>query len=137
MRTFKPLWLPVISALLLSGAACRDRDDRYESRKPVDVNVDKDRVEVRDPDGDFTRKRDSYTAELRARLARIDDRIAELRARGDETASETAESLRVRRDQLAERLDRAGEQTSTAWDSFKQDVGAAFDDVEREVDAAF
>lgn len=142
MRNFKHLWLPAFAALLLSGAACRDRDDRYESRKPVevdkdrvDVDVDKDRVET--TGDDFRRTRDNYSAELRARLSRIDDKIAELRARGDEKSSEAADALRVRRDQLAERLDRAGEQTVTAWDSFKKDVGGAFDELEREIDEAF
>lgn len=143
MSTFKHLCIPLLSTLVLSSAACRDRDDQRTSYKPVEVETDRDRtvtppaVETRDSDDTFVVTRDRDTSELRVRLSRLDDRIAELRARGDEKATELANSLRVRRDQLAARLDRAGDETSSGWDSFKRDVNDTFDKLEDEIDAAF
>lgn len=137
MRTFKHLWIPIASTLLLSTAACRDRDDQSPSYKPVEVDVDRDRPAAPDTDDTFTATRDRDTSELRVRLSRLDDRIAELRARGDDKATELANSLRVRRDDLAARLDRAGDETASGWDNFKRDVTDTFDKMEDEIDAAF
>ena len=134
MRNFKHLWLPVLSTIILGGAACRDRDDGYTREKPVEVEKN-DRVDVND-DGEFVRVRERDNSELRARLSRLDDKIAELRARGSEEASQTADKLKATRDDLAARLDRAGEQTSSSWDAFKKDVGDAFDKAEHEIDDA-
>jgi hypothetical protein len=129
MRAFNSISITILSSLTLLGSGCgKDREDRYETPKPVEVEVRRD--------GDFVKVRERDTSELRTRLARLDDRIAQLRAKGDEASSKLADDLRVRRDELAVRLDRAGEETETRWDGFKRDVSDAFDKLEREIDDA-
>ena len=130
MLTFKHFSIAILSCATLLGSGCgKDRDDnRYESPKTVDVDVNRD--------GDFVKVRERDTSELRARMARIDNRIAALRAKGDEASTKLADDLRVRRDQLAVRLDKAGDETATTWDAFKRDVSDTYDKLEREVDDA-
>lgn len=129
MQAFKYISITILSSLTLFGSGCgKDREDRYESPKTVEVEVNRD--------GDFVKVRERDTSTLRTRLSRIDDRIAELRAKGDEASSKLADDLRVRRDQLAVRLDRAGEETEARWDGFKRDVNDTFDKLEHEIDDA-
>jgi hypothetical protein len=138
MKAFKYV-LPIVAGLAFSSA-CRDRDSGYEARPkpvedPVEVEVDKKPAQPADVDIDVNvRERD--TSELRARLSRLDDRIAELRARGTEEASQAADALEVRRDEAAAKLDRAGEEAAATWDNFKAGVKQTFDELERDVDDA-
>lgn len=142
MKAIKNM-LPILAALALAGAGCKDdKTDRYESPKPVEVDVDKDKDRVKadidvDDDDDWKVVRDRETAEMKARLSRIDDRIAELRARGDQKSSEAADKLRTERDELAAKLDRAGEATESRWEEFKKDTRQAFDELEDDIDEAF
>lgn len=130
MHAFKQVSITILASLTLLGSGCgKDRDDnRYESPKTVEVEANRD--------GDFVKVRERDTSELRSRLARIDARIDQLRAKGDEASTKLADDLRVRRDQLAVRLDRASGETETTWDAFKRDVGTTYDKLEREVDDA-
>jgi uncharacterized coiled-coil DUF342 family protein len=138
MKAIKRLWLPIVAGLVLGGSACGKDRDTVESQKPVDVDVsvDKDRgrasIDIDKNDEVIERDR----AELRARLSRLDERIDALRSRGSEEAAKAADSLRVRRDELAARLDHAGDETSSRWDTFKKDASDAFDKLEHDVDDA-
>lgn len=152
MKAIK-LMLPILSGLALAVTGCKDdKTDRYESPKPVEVDVDKDRDRVKADvdvdkdrmkadvdvdDNDWKVTRDRETAEMKARLSRIDDRIAELRARGDKKSNEAADKLRIERDELSVKLDRAGVETESRWDEFKRDTANAFDKLEDEIDEAF
>lgn len=126
----------LISVALLAGA-CRERvddPDRNDFRKPVEtVTVEKTTV----VDDDFVTTRTTYETHSRERLSRIDAKIRELEARGEAAASKAAAELRVRRDQLSSRLQTVGQQAKAGWDQFEADMSRSFDELERDLDAAF
>jgi hypothetical protein len=122
-----------IALVTVSLAGCK-RDEAREDeltppRETVPAQTQRGTVD--------TDRDDSFRAELRSRLDRIDARLDELRARGDEESRRAADRLRVRRDQLAETLDRAGDRTRAGWDEFKADAQRSFDALERDLDEAF
>lgn len=127
----KTLLLIALSAALAGG--CRERSEPNEGVE-VERPIEPEPVESQPPDDDFVKTRETYEAEARERLARIDARIRELADRGEAKAEAAAEELRVYRDQLAEELDELGEQAKPAWERFEAKVSRGFDELERRLD---
>jgi hypothetical protein len=112
--------------LAAGGAACNnDRDDKDDV---VETKVERTGTTTRTTVSVDTRN--DYAAEARARLARLDAKLTELRARTDEKAAQAAADLQVKRDQLARQLDSAATQAESGWEKFKADVGRGFDELE-------
>lgn len=124
----KTLLLIALAAALAGG--CRERSEPNEGLE-VERPIEPDESQ---PDDDFVKTRETYEAEARERLARIDARIRELADRGEAKAEAAAEELRVYRDQLAEELDELGEQAKPAWERFEAKVSRGFDELERRLD---
>jgi len=79
--------------------------------------------------------RRDYASRSRSRLGELDSKIADLELSADANSREVAVKLRERRDQLAQKLDTVGAQGAAGWEDFKADVGQAFEDLERDLDA--
>ncbi len=129
----KTLIVVAMAAALAGG--CRERsepNDGIEVERPIESEP----VEPGTTDDDFVKSRETYEAEARERLARIDARIRELADRGEAKAEAAAEELRVYRDQLAEELDELGEQAKPAWERFEAKMSRGFDELERRLDQA-
>lgn len=143
-----------ILSAALAASACKRTDDHMDKAgdqmqkaaeqvndRGKDVASDRTDLTKHETDldranADLTRSKDEYVAAGRERLARIDARINELSARTDAKAHEEAQDLKIRRDELARRLDNASARARTDWDAFKKDVNDGFDKLESDVDDA-
>jgi hypothetical protein len=85
---------------------------------------------------DQAQARTDYVAELKARLARIDVRLSDLRANASAETNRIGVDLQQKRDKLAARLAEAQDQAASGWDQFKTDVNQGFDSLEAELSAA-
>lgn len=108
------------------------RDEADRATDEVDRRVDGEGVKA-----DLARTRDEFVAESKIRLAKIDQRISELRAKGDAKASAAADSLQTQRDKLQMRMDNASSIADDRWEEFKSDASTMFSDIEADLDARF
>jgi hypothetical protein len=116
----------LVSALLAVG--CRDRAE------DPDRGYSKTSETARD---DFEQTRQTYSVHINDRLQRLDQRIRELAARGNEEAREAADRLRIERDRLAPKVNEIGRQAKVGWDKFESELSQGVDALERKLDAAF
>src|SRR6266540_1694724 len=114
MRTI--LWSTVLSIALVGSVGCRKNE--ADKVKAAEKNVDEQRQDVRDEQKDVEKQkaelgeaqrdlakaRADFDRTARERLNRIDSKIAQLEAKGDEKSRKAAADLRVRRDQASARL---------------------------------
>jgi hypothetical protein len=121
----KTVMLLLIAAL--GSSACRDR-----ANTEYDVTVTK----TVEHDDDFVQTRTTYETSARERLNRLNARIDELGQRADARAQDAAARLRVERDALASKLDRASQQAEAGWDAFESDVSRSFDKLESDIRAS-
>jgi len=142
-----------LTTALLGAGACKETTDstRPEDKmtkpiegitepvpKPMDHDVPSTaKEEPSTAEQEFVQTRDQYAARTRARLEKIDDKLAELRQSADVRAKQAAAELRTRRDQLARRLDTVGMQAKRGWDQFETDLSRTFGELERDIDSAF
>jgi len=152
----------LLSALLLSLGACKGKEDKVEAaqekvqearedlrdeRKDV-VEEKKDVVEeqrdVAQVGGELERAkaelaaaRDEFMRVSREKLARMDAQIQQLETKADAKSKKVAADLRVRRNQLAAKIDRASDRTAENWNEFKADVDKNFEEIQNELDKAF
>jgi len=119
---------------LLSAAACRESSDTtpdYPAAKPAESTTTTTTTVTTDPE--FARTRDEFVATSKVRLRQLGDEIEKLSMRTDQEAKEAAARLRVKRDQLSARVERAENYTKANWKQFESDVSRAFDDLERDI----
>ncbi|HVV81533.1 MAG TPA: hypothetical protein VHE35_00595 [Kofleriaceae bacterium] len=142
----------VLGSLALAvGGACKgtsddnDHVDNHDDRTDVSVDRSGHPAPATPPDtagatatggtvsGDLARARADFSAEMKERLARVDDRLSALRAQAG--ADKAAADLQVERDRLAAKLDAAETQASDGWDQFKSDLQRGFDHLDAEISA--
>lgn len=136
-----------------ASSAAKAQEDVNEQSKDVhnqqkDVikdqqNLSKDQADVAKQQGELStaetelaQARERYSVAARQRLANLDTKIHELEASTSPAAKDAAAKLRVRRDELAVRLEAIGSQTQAGWDTFKKDVDTSFDKLEKDVNDA-
>jgi septal ring factor EnvC (AmiA/AmiB activator) len=146
MRTI--LWSTVLSVALLGSVGCKK--DEADKVKAAEKNVDEQRQDIREEQKDVDKQkqelteakidlaqaRTEYERVTRERLAKIDAKIAQLDAKGDEKSKKAAADLRVRRDQAAAKLNDIGNRTEANWGEFKTDVDRDLTQFEKDVDDA-
>ena len=128
-----------LAAGLLAGA-CHDKD-RDAPRDQMNSAAEQARhagQSMRAQHRDYDKSRDDladarikYTAAAQQRLAQIDADLAQLKARTDVHARMMYADLKVRRDQLAARLDQVNAAAADTWDDFKKGVDDDFTAVEK------
>ena len=121
-----------ILLLLLITASCRDVDrgiaSQPTSTKPVERTTPDDH--------EYVQVRSSFEQRSRDRLAKLDERIAELEKSAAASAHETVLELRHDRQELADRLDQIRVQAKPQWDDFQSHVENGFQQLEQRVDEA-
>ena len=146
--------LGILAGLVLATGACRrsdnDRRDDNTMRNPVEVTAPAPRPEMAtdeteapggaDMGGDdraFEDRRKVYADRAHERLDRIEARIAELEARGDDASRDLAARLRARQDEARTKLGSLKERAREGWNEFEADMSRTFDELEHEVDESF
>ena len=154
-----------LAAALLAGACQTSEPDRSEDRfgKPQEQTRPQARVphpsqqapaneqhrfpraptnaietarSVKQAEAQLAAARADYKAEMSRQLERIDARIAELEAKGDETSRETAARLREHRDQFAARLERLDNEPPARWEHLKDETSDQMQQLQKEADEA-
>jgi hypothetical protein len=134
----------IVTASLVLGAGCEDDGERTEPRTVTPVPLPQPESRTRpETDGEaakreFSTARRAFVDSARHRMAQLDAKIAELRAR-EATESEQAkgrleeaiDDLKDERADVEERLHRAEAQSETGWNEFEKDASRAIDDLER------
>lgn len=91
--------------------AVRERTDSIETARSVQRAEEK-----------LAMARAEYKAEMTRQLVRIDARIAELDAKGDEKSRATAERLREHRAEFAARLEQLENEPSATWEHLEDET---------------
>jgi DNA-binding transcriptional regulator GbsR (MarR family) len=94
---------------------------------------------------DYTyEQRDSFRADMERAIAKLESRLAELRAKasgaGKELKAETKElidEIEAKLPEMRENLARAGDATQEGWQDFKRNFRETFDDLGRRLEDAF
>jgi len=128
MRTL--LWTSLVGLALVTGA-CKKKQDNMPEMPDMTKTVEPTQVDK--GNADLVAARDHYALAARERLAKIDLQLQDLEQRTDAKSKETAATLRVRRVELATRLDAAKDRAAGDWDRFKQDVDQGLDTVEKDL----
>ncbi len=122
-----------LSGCLLGPAGCKDEqpNSRAETHDQTETH---DQAAGRE----FEQARRSFVASARHRMAQLDEKIADLRARGAAESEEARgrldraiDDLKDERADIERRLDRAETESKDGWDRFKTDVSRGIDDLER------
>ncbi len=108
------------------------KDVAEENRDVAAANRDLNQAK-----GELDAARDEFVRVSREKLAKIDARIGELEAKGDAKSKSAAADLRIRRNELSARLDRAGDRTNANWQELKADLDTGFDKLQADIDAKF
>jgi septal ring factor EnvC (AmiA/AmiB activator) len=153
------IWIAIASAALFTGA-CKKKDDSEKAmdraassaqkaqenvndqakdvrneQKDVakdQADVNKQQRELDSAKTDLIQARDRFHEAAKQRLAKLDDDIKQLEARGDAAAKDTAARLRTQRDMLSTKIDAIGNAAQQDWDAFKKDVDDKFDKAEND-----
>jgi chromosome segregation ATPase len=142
MRTIHT-WVAVL-ALAAGGAACKSnvekKADKVEDKQKDVVEARRDvankQRDVQKQQNDLTDARAQYQTAVHDRLAKIDMKLDDLRARTDAASQSAATSLKQRRDDLAMRADQIPAQPGDQFDSFKKNIDDSFDKLEKDIDDA-
>jgi septal ring factor EnvC (AmiA/AmiB activator) len=147
MRTI--LWSTALSLSLLGTVGCKKDEaekveaaqkavnEQREDIKDEQKDVDKQRQELAEAKVDLDQAKAEYARVTNDRLMKIDARINELEAKGDEKSKKAAADLRLQRNQMSAKLEMAGQRTEANWEEFKTDVDREFTEFEKSVDRAF
>jgi septal ring factor EnvC (AmiA/AmiB activator) len=155
MRT---IILGVAAALVFGGAACKSESEKRGSElKKAQERVEEQREDIREEQKDVTKEqrdvskeqqelseseaklaaeRSQFQSTVKQKLASVDAKIASLDSKTDAKSKERAAELRMRRNEIAAKLDRAGDQTAARWNEFTTDIGEGLDKLEKDVDKA-
>jgi septal ring factor EnvC (AmiA/AmiB activator) len=147
MRTI--LWSTALSLSLVAAAGCKKDEaekveaaqkavnEQREEVREAQQDVNEQRKDLAEAKVDLVQARAEYARVTNDRLVKIDARIAELEARADAESKKEAADLRLKRNQLAAKLDQAGQRTEANWEEFKADVDREFTEFEKSIDRAF
>ena len=118
------------------------RDQQKDVREEM-KDVQEERKDVAEANRDLNQaqrelgaERDEFVRINREKLATIDARIAELEAKGDAKSKQLAADLKVRRNELSAKIDRAQDRTSANWAEFKADVDRTYEGLKKDIDDA-
>ena len=118
--------------------------DQQKDVKDEMKDVNEERKDVTEANRDLAQaktelsaERDEFVRINREKLASIDARINELEAKGTAKSKQAAADLKVRRNELSAKIDRAQERTSANWAEFKSDVDRTYEQLKADIDAAF
>jgi chromosome segregation ATPase len=121
----------------------KDQDRMAKDMAKDQDKLNKDQADVAKQQGelgaaqsDLAQARERYSVAAKQRLANVDAKIQQLELRSDATARDTAAKLRVRRDEIANRLNAAGGQVQADWDAYKKAIDDTFDKLDKDVDKA-
>lgn len=127
------------ASMLLAIGCKKDSDEKVEQ---VDKDYASQRRDVARKEGaqalqDLDEARAAFVRAARAKLQEINVRIEQLEAKADAKSKEHAATLRLRRDELARKVDSAQEHAKGDWEQFEADVDRNLDDLRSEIDSAF
>jgi uncharacterized protein (DUF3084 family) len=154
----KAIWF-VATALLAGGAACKKDDtekaasevrkaqekvqeesqDVREEAKDVREeakDVAEERKELSEAEQRLMQSREQLKSSVTTRLANIDSKLAILEQRTDPVSKKLAADLKMRRDQVSQRVNAVDSIAISSWDTYQKEVEDNLKVLENDLDEA-